>query len=56
MEAAEIEALRYRAGIAGEELFLPYAFIRDPEARELGAGSSSGESTIAAERHAHNAR
>ncbi len=56
MEAEEIEALRHRPGIEGEELFLPYAFIQDPEVGELGSGSSSGESTTAAERHAHNAR
>ena len=31
MEAEEIEALRHQTGIGGEELFLPYAFIRDPE-------------------------
>lgn len=31
MEAVEIETLRHQLGIEGEELFLPYAFIRDPE-------------------------
>ncbi|MDF0675900.1 MAG: YkgJ family cysteine cluster protein [Nitrospira sp.] len=42
MEAMEIEALRRRAGIMGEELFLPYAFIRDPEVRELESGVGRG--------------
>ena len=36
MEAEEIEALRLRTGIVGEELFLPYAFIQDPQGGELG--------------------
>lgn len=40
-EAIEIEALRHRQGIEGDELFLPYAFIRDPEGRE-GAGDWIG--------------
>jgi Fe-S-cluster containining protein len=35
VEADEIEALRLSAGIVGEELFLPYAFIRAPEGGEL---------------------
>lgn len=48
MEAEEIEALRLRTGIMGEELFLPYAFIQDLEGRELGTGPSSSESTTAA--------
>ncbi|MBX3332361.1 MAG: YkgJ family cysteine cluster protein [Nitrospira sp.] len=56
MEAVEIETLRHRPGIEGEELFLPYAFIQDLAVGEQGAGSSSGESTTAVERHAHNAR
>lgn len=56
MEAVEIEALRLRAGIMGEELFLPYAFIGHPEVGELGVGSSSGEATTAAARHAHSTR
>ncbi|HWG95473.1 MAG TPA: hypothetical protein VN647_00195 [Nitrospira sp.] len=38
MEAVEIEALRLQAGIMGEELFLPYAFIRDPDVGELEFG------------------
>lgn len=38
MEAEAIEAVRLQAGIMGEELFLPYAFTRDPEAGELGLG------------------
>ncbi|HWV45146.1 MAG TPA: YkgJ family cysteine cluster protein [Nitrospira sp.] len=38
MEAVEIEALRLQAGIMGEELFLPYAFIRDPDVGELESG------------------
>lgn len=33
MEAEEIEVLRIRTGIEGEELFLPYAFIQDPKGR-----------------------
>lgn len=48
MEAEEIEALRLRTGIVGEELFLPYAFIRDPEVGEPGDGLSSGEFSTAA--------
>ncbi|MDF0664617.1 MAG: YkgJ family cysteine cluster protein [Nitrospira sp.] len=31
MEAVEIETLRHQQGIEGEELFLPFAFIPDPE-------------------------
>lgn len=38
VEAEEIEALRHRSGIKGEELFLPYAFIRGPEDGELKPG------------------
>jgi len=49
MEAEEIEALRLRTGIVGEELFLPHAFMQDPEVGERESGSSSGESTTAAE-------
>jgi Fe-S-cluster containining protein len=41
MEAEEIEALCLQTGIVGEELFLPYAFMQDPEVREPGPGSSS---------------
>lgn len=56
MEAVEIQALRLQAGIMGEELFLPYAFIQDVETGELGSGSSSGESTTAPARYTHDAR
>lgn len=42
-EAYEIEALRYRLKSEGEELFLPYAFIRDPE-------------SVTVEGHVRNAR
>lgn len=56
MEAEEIEALRLRTGSEGEELFLPYAFIRDPEVGEPASESSSGESTSAAALHAHKVR
>jgi Fe-S-cluster containining protein len=41
MEAEEIEALCLQTGIVGEELFLPYAFMQDPEVTEPGPGSSS---------------
>lgn len=41
MEAEEIEALRLRTGIVGEELFLPYAFIRSLEIEDTVAGSRS---------------
>lgn len=37
MEAVEIEALRLRTGIEGEELFLPYAFIGGPDVEGLEA-------------------
>lgn len=33
IEAEAIEALRLHAGAEGEELFLPYAFVSDTEAR-----------------------
>lgn len=48
MEAEEIEVLRLRTGIVGEELFLPYAFIRDPEVGEPADGLNSGEFSTAA--------
>ena len=51
VEAEEIEALRHRQGLEGEELFLPYAFIQDSAVRELGVASSSGESAAPVERH-----
>ncbi len=41
MEAEEIEALRLRTGIVGEELFLPYAFIRSLKREDAVAGSGS---------------
>lgn len=56
MEAVEIEALRLRAGFIGEELFLPYAFIRDPDVRELESGLSHCEFPTVVERCRHDAR
>lgn len=41
IEMEEINALRHRPGIEGEELFLPYAFMQDSEVGEPGPGSSS---------------
>jgi len=55
MEAVEIEALRLQAGILGEELFLPYAFIRDSDVGELEPGLGS-EFPTAVARYAHDAR
>jgi Fe-S-cluster containining protein len=43
MEAEEIEALRLRTGIVGEELFLPYAFIRSLKREDAVAGSGSSD-------------
>lgn len=56
MEAVEIETLRHQLGIEGEELFLPYAFIQDPEVGELGSGLKNDKSTTAVVRHTHDAR
>jgi hypothetical protein len=41
IEAEEIEALRLRTGIVGEEVFLPYAFIRSLEIEDAVVGSRS---------------
>ncbi len=56
MEVVEIEALRLQTGIVGEELFLPYAFIQDPEAKELESGLGSGDFPTAPARYTHDAR
>lgn len=56
MEAVEIEALRLQAGIMGEELFVPYAFIRDPDVGELESGLGRGEFPTTVARYAHDAR
>lgn len=55
-EAVEIEALRLRAGIMGEELFLPYAFTRDADEGELESGLGSGDFPAAPARYTHAAR
>ncbi len=54
VEAEEIETLRHRLGVKGEELFLPHAFLCDPEVGEMRAGVSSSKSRNAAERHVHS--